>query len=367
VAVRRVLMTADTVGGVWTYALELTRALAAHGTSVDLATMGAPLTAAQRAEAAAARNLRVFESPFLLEWMEEPWEDVARAGEWLLSLEDHLRPDLVHLNGYVHGALPWRAPALVVGHSCVLSWWRGVHGCAAPSAWDRYATEVRAGLAGADAVVAPTVAMLASLQEHYGPLPPAAVIPNGRRHDAFVPAVKEYFVFSAGRLWDEAKNLAALDVAAEGLRWPVLAAGEDTRPQGGTVRAGSLRMLGRLGGEEIGQWLGRAAIYALPARYEPFGLSALEAALAGCALVLGDIPSLREVWGETACFVSPGDPKALRRVLDELIDDEARRRELADRARRRALELTPERMARLYGLVYDTLVASGREVAACAS
>ncbi|HYO60185.1 MAG TPA: glycosyltransferase family 1 protein, partial [Archangium sp.] len=40
-------MTADTVGGVWTYALELCRALAGDGVQVELATLGAPLSPAQ--------------------------------------------------------------------------------------------------------------------------------------------------------------------------------------------------------------------------------------------------------------------------------------------------------------------------------
>ena len=57
-------------------------------------------------------------------------------------------------------------------------------------------------------------------------------------------------------------------------------------------------------------WLRRATIFALPARYEPFGLSALEAGLAGCALVLGDIP-MREVWHDAAMFVPPEQPAAL--------------------------------------------------------
>ncbi len=39
--------------------------------------------------------------------------------------------------------------------------------------------------------------------------------------------------------------------------------------------------------------------------YEPFGLSVLEAALSGCALVLGDIPSLRENWDGAADFAEP--------------------------------------------------------------
>jgi glycogen(starch) synthase len=74
-----ILMTADTVGGVWTYALELVKGLAPQGTHVHLATMGAPLSAAQWQQVAALPNLTIRESTYRLEWMDEPWDDVARA------------------------------------------------------------------------------------------------------------------------------------------------------------------------------------------------------------------------------------------------------------------------------------------------
>jgi len=125
---RRVLLTADTVGGVWTYAVDLARGLSARGVEVALATMGAPLSDAQRETAERIPGLLVFESGFRLEWMEDPWRDVERAGDWLLGLEARFGPDLVHLNGYAHAALPWSAPKLVVAHSCVLSWWSAVKG-----------------------------------------------------------------------------------------------------------------------------------------------------------------------------------------------------------------------------------------------
>jgi glycogen(starch) synthase len=125
---QRVLITADTVGGVWTYAVELAGALDRLGVRVALATMGAPLHEHQRVQLAMLPGVTVYESTYKLEWMQDPWDDVERAGEWLLQLEHECQPDLVHLNQFAFGALPFAAPTLVVAHSCVLSWWQAVKG-----------------------------------------------------------------------------------------------------------------------------------------------------------------------------------------------------------------------------------------------
>ncbi len=349
-------MTADTVGGVWTYALDLIRELPAE---VTLATMGPPPRADQRAEAAAIPNLRLVESRFKLEWMEQPWDDVARAGEWLLEIDARFHPDLVHLNGYTHAALPWPVPVVVVAHSCVLSWWKAVHGIDAPAPWDRYRAEVAQGLAAADAVVCPTAAMLHTLSENYPDCGGARVIPNGRNSTGRAPDLKGEFVFAAGRLWDEAKNLQSLARVAPRLAWPVVAAG-DTE-----ATCDSLRLLGRLSSRELARWFASAPIYALPARYEPFGLSVLEAALCGCALVLGDIPSLRENWDRAALFVSPTSDTELEDALDSLIADPLCRARYSARALERARAFTPRRMAAAYMNLYRDLIA--QEALACAS
>jgi glycogen synthase len=355
-AIHRVLMTTDTLGGVWTYALELARVFCRHDIQVALATMGGPLSASQRAELQSIPGLTAFESQFKLEWMENPWQDIRRAGQWLLHLEEVIQPDVVHLNSYVYGALPWRTPTLVVGHSCVLSWWEAVKGEAAPVTWARYREEVARGLQGADLVLAPTWAMLGALERHYGCFAWSHVVPNGRDPALFLPSVKEPRIFAMGRLWDEAKNVAMLDQVAPSLTWPVYIAGESHHPAGGQVRYRAVRSLGQLEALELALQLARAAIYALPARYEPFGLSILEAGLAGCALVLGDIPSLREVWDEAAVFVPPGDAEALAVMLQTLIRDTARLAQLTALARTRALQLTPERMLIGYLAVYQELL-----------
>src|SRR4051812_5662518 len=351
----RVLMTSDTIGGVWTYSLELARALQPYGIQYSLATMGQSPTDDQRAEAAAIPNLELHESTFKLEWMANPWNDVQRAGDWLLELEQQFQPDVVHLNGYAHAACAFHAPILVVGHSCVLSWWDAVKKGDSPPYFDTYRHHVAQGLARADIVIAPTQAMLNALERHYGALPRSQVIYNGRDPASFKSAHKEMIILTAGRLWDEAKNVAAVDEVAPRLPWPVFMAGESTHPVAGAMQQHNLRRLGQLSQFEMANWFARAMIYALPARYEPFGLTALEAALSGCALVLGEIESLREVWQDAAIFVPPNDLDALASALGQLCIKPALRNEMAAKAREQASRYTADRMASEYSQLYQQL------------
>jgi len=363
----RVLMTADAVGGVWTYALELTRALEPYGVEVLLALMGPSLSTAQHQDARSISNLTLFKSDYKLEWMPDCWSDVKRAGNWLLHLESRLQPDLIHLNGYAHGSLPWNNPTLVAGHSCVYSWWRAVKCEAPPAEWQRYKNEVQHGLYAAGTIVTPSNAMLDSLETHYGPLHNTRVIPNGRNPEQFEPRAKQPFILSAGRLWDEAKNVTRVAEIASELPWPVLVAGElQERP----LKKGC-RWLGSLSETELRRWFSAASIYALPALYEPFGYTPLEAALSGCALVLGDIESLREIWGDAAVFVDPNDSHALKTELLHLIDNPKRLDEMSDRARARALYFTASRMGQGYFAAYEELLATKEatrkeELAQCA-
>jgi glycogen(starch) synthase len=365
-----VLLTADTVGGVWTYAAELARALASRGVDVHLATMGAPVRADQRQQVSGRPGITLHASDWKLEWMPDGGDAVDLAGAWLLELERLVRPDVVHLNQFSFGALPFRAPTLLVAHSCVLSWWQAVHGGDAPPQWNTYRGRVAAGLAGASLVAAPTQAMLDTLPGNYGVRIAGRVLPNGRSPALFRPGDKQPVVFSAGRFWDEAKNLATLDAASDGLPWPVRVAGSCVHPDGRVLLPRSAKPLGQLGQDDIAMHLAAASIYALPARYEPFGLSVLEAALSGCVLVLGDIASLRETWGGAAVYVPPNDPAALHATLLRLIGDAPERTRLGAAARSRALHFSADRMADACLAAYASLApafhAHPEEVLPCA-
>jgi glycogen synthase len=351
----RLLMTADAVGGVWTYGLELARALAPFGVDTTLAVMGPKPDANQIANASTVPGLTVASKPFRLEWMPDAWADVDAAGEWLLELAERVRPSVVHVNGYAHAALAWQSPCVAVGHSCVVSWHEAVGGAFDPVWLSRYRRVVCDGLRAADVVVAPSAAMLASLQRHYGPLENVAVVPNGRTASLFQRGPKHPLVFTAGRAWDRAKNIEALLDIAPRLTWPVVLAG-DTGER--TMNTAQVFAVGQRSEAEIAALLARASLFVLPARYEPFGLLPLEAALAGCALVLGDIASLREVWGDAATYVDPDDRDALRAAIERLIANPSLLAARAAAAYRQATRYSPARMAERYLQVYRSQLST---------
>ena len=357
---RTVLMTADAVGGVWRYTVDLGAALTKQGVSVVVALMGPAPSADDRREAERA-GLVIISRPYRLEWMDNPWDDVRRAADWLKTLERMVQPDVIHLNGFVHAALPWSKPVVVVGHSCVRTWWAAVNRSSAPPELDYYTKVVKAGLVAASAVVTPTDAMRAALEAEYGLSLDATVIPNGKGGTSTAAAggsQKEKFVLSAGRTWDEGKNIVAVCTVAAELPWPVYVAGERRRPDGSLRELPNVRALGRLSSIELAAWYDRASIYVLPARYEPFGLSVLEAASARCALVLGDIGSLRELWDGAAMFVPPDDTLALASAIRDLMTNDAYRHLLAGRAAARAASFSIDRMAEAYQRLYEHLIAA---------
>lgn len=353
----RLLMTTDTLSGIWTYTIDLIRGLRSLGVEVHLATMGEKLSQAQLRQVAAIPGLCIHQSDYQLEWMEKPWKEVEAAGDWLLELEEKLQPDIIHLNNYCHGDQPWQAPVLMVGHSCINSWWQAVKGEHPPAHYYEYFDRVKGGLQSADQVVAPSKAFLADLQRLYGPFQQSIVIPQARWGKTFFPTEKENRILSIGRLGDEAQNIQACEHAAGNITWPFEVVSEGKRPANGLdAKCRNLKQLGALSPEEVADRLSGAAIYVLPAHYEPFGLHVLEAALSGCALVLGDIPSLRENWQGAALFAQPESPEDINKKIEFLIRNPRQRERMGGLALQKAREFSVSRQAALYLQQYEALL-----------
>jgi len=361
--IERILMTADTVGGVWTYALDLCRAYSAGGINVCLATMGGPLSANQQADAAAIQGLEICSGDYKLEWMDDPWTDIEEAGEWLLSLDRRFKPDIIHLNGYAHAALNWSAPVLVVAHSCVLSWWQAVKHTAAPPEWTTYRECVKQGLRAADQVVTISQSYADELNRLYGPLENMNVIYNGREADDFYVGDKKMQAFAMGRIWDEAKNLSILGEITNKHRLPICVAGDNRHPDTGVpVNLSDVELMGVLSQERVKWQLATSYAYISPSKYEPFGLAVLEAALSGCLLLLADIPTLKELWQDSALYFNPEKPEE----LDDLLDFAAERGEecelLVDKSLARAKLFSLDRTVDTYLELYKSLKVAGKAI-----
>jgi glycogen(starch) synthase len=360
----RILMTTDTVGGVWSYSIALCNALQSFQVHVYLVTTGAPVQPAQHEDVKRLKNVTVFETDFLLEWMASPWESIDASGEWLLQLEERLQPDLIHLNGYAYGSLGWKAPVVVVAHSDVWSWWLSVKGEWPPAGWNEYFERVRTGIQGADYLIAPSETMLNYVKEIYATATPGQVIYNGRESDTFYPAQKEPALFSMGRLWDEAKNIELLTKAAPLIHHPIRLAGEASfAGDSCTTEGRNITYLGKLPAQEVAAQLSAASVYVLPAKYEPFGLSVLEAALSGCALVLGNITSLKEIWNDCAVYVDTDDAVALADVINYLMENKEACLHYAQKAIERAATFTTTAMAENYIQVYRNMIKHKKQIA----
>lgn len=357
----RVLMTTDTVGGVWTFTQEMAAGLLAGGHSVLLVSFGRVPSEAQL-EQCDQLALR-FPEEFLyvtsdtpLEWMDAN-QSVFEEGSMVLEREaEEFAPDLIYSNQFCYGAIDLPIPRVVTAHSDVLSWAKACRGgLLEQSSWlDRYVSMVQAGLAQSDAVVAPTAWMLDMLTESFRVSAETAVIANGRSIDASFEAKRDLRAVTAGRLWDEAKSIATLDEVDSPV--PVLVAGDTMGDRQETIPPlGSARLIGRLSEPEMLDLLQHSAIYLCLSRYEPFGLAPLEAGLCGCAVVARNIPSLHEVWEDAALFFDDADELSV--LLRKLKDDP----NFLERARassfRRARRFTRERMVQQYLVLFRRVLA----------
>ncbi|MGJ4928836.1 glycosyltransferase family 4 protein [Bradyrhizobium sp. HKCCYLS2038] len=353
---QRVLMTTDTVGGVWRYATSLAPALGILGIEVYLVTLGRRMSSDQRADIAGS-GIRVIETDLALEWQDPDGRNVDQARRVLHAIACDVEPDVVHLNSFREATFDWEAPVLVVAHSCVGSWGLVCNetGFLQEPQWLCYSALVTEGLRRAAAWVAPSSAFGEVVSRLYDPPHPGRLIWNGIVSPDDIPADKRMVVLAAGRMWDKAKNLRALVGVAAGGPCPIHVAGSGS-DQDGLPR--DLHALGELAHAELQQWMSHAAIFVSPALYEPFGMSVLEAAAAGCALVLSDIPTFRELWQDAAVFVPPGDIGALKSTLNWLIADQTARSVLQEAARQRSLRYSLRRTAKAYADVYSELLAT---------
>jgi glycosyltransferase involved in cell wall biosynthesis len=299
--------------------------------------------------------------------MQEGEQDFHAAQDYLCAIIRDTRPDFLHLNQLSLGALPVATPRIVVAHGDVITWWLSIHGHEPKaSAWlEWYRETVAAGLRRAEAVVTTSHWMEELLRVAYGDDFYGQVIPPGRNPIYFNPFVtKEESVLAIGRLWDTGKQVALLTQHSHGL--PVCIVGADTPipappiPIRADVRVSTgeheISVKGAQTESQLRTLYSKSTIFAATSRYEPTGMSSIEAAFSRCALVANDTEVYRELWGDAALYFERDNAESLSTVLSQLDADRELARLYGTRAYNRARErFTARRMVDDYMRLYRRL------------
>jgi glycosyltransferase involved in cell wall biosynthesis len=207
--------------------------------------------------------------------------------------------------------------------------------------------------------------MLQALSVGYRALINGKVINNGRNPIHFNPYVtKNDSVLSVGRLLDPAAQVHLLAERSHPVPVCVVDAKHPEHSVEPEVRADvgfrngdtGVVMRGPRSEPQLRMLYSRASMFVCPSRYEPCGITVLEAALSRCALILNDIPALRELWGPAAVYFQTNNADSLCDAVRILNSDPELRRGFANRAFNRARECyNSNRMTSNYIQLYRSL------------
>jgi glycosyltransferase involved in cell wall biosynthesis len=196
-----------------------------------------------------------------------------------------------------------------------------------------------------DRIVCPSNFMAGLLLER-APWADPIIVPNGIDLDALrVDRPREMRILCVSRLLERKgvqDLIAALRLTKCSLSAHIVGIGPyESQLEKSAAQLGErIRLLGWLdnGSSELRDQYETSEIFVFPSSVENFPVVLLEAMAAGLAIVATDIPSCREVLGDTAVFVPVADCAALAGAIDRVAADGVLRQHLRRAARRRLEE-----------------------------
>lgn len=378
------------VGGLGRHVGALASELAALGHDVRVLARGNQTTTEETVERHGNGELRVtraaadgldidFTAESILAWTQAFEHSLIRAG---LPLISHWRPDVIHAHDWLV-AQTARTLHELSGAPLVVTMHATEHG--RQQGWlaepvQRSIHSVERWLAQCAAAVIVCSRFMANEVTALFQLSPEQVTVIGNGTDPVAWSVKRQpssttratwpLLVFAGRLVHE-KGLQELIKALPLLRdnYPrlrLIVAGTGqllADQQDRAVRYGVADFLdwrGFVSDADLAQLFADADVVVVPSLYEPFGLVALEAQLAGAPVAVSNTGGLAELVepGVTGARFTPQSPATIAEAIRGLLEDPTGTRAMADRARHRAKaefgwDVIARRTVRLYGQVLD--------------
>lgn len=110
-----------------------------------------------------------------------------------------------------------------------------------------------------------------------------------------------------------------------------------------------------LSDEELNEEYYNCDIVSFCSLYEGFGMPALEANQVGRPVLCSDIPVLKEVAGEAACYANPYDVSSICEAYHKLIENDSYRRQLVDNGRKNVKRFLPDNIIEEWIDLYSKL------------
>lgn len=116
-------------------------------------------------------------------------------------------------------------------------------------------------------------------------------------------------------------------------------------------------LCGYIPNQELPAVLNQATLFLYPSLRESFGIPLLEAMACGVPVITSNTASMPEVAAEAAAFIDPFNPHTIAQKIDELLNNEEMRNELAQKGLERAKDfswdITAQKMIKIYEKAYS--------------
>ena len=107
----------------------------------------------------------------------------------------------------------------------------------------------------------------------------------------------------------------------------------------------NIKFLGRVTDDELIELYSNALCFVYPSVYEGFGIPPLEAQACGCPVIISDIPVFKEIYGDSAVYFNPLDPKDIADKVNQVLNDKKLREQLLIKSLENSKKYTWEKSA----------------------
>ena len=306
----KILMTTDVKSEIWDYSLTLSRSLLKHfNAEISMISMGGKPTDRQKEE---LENLNIefqftdFQHDIFADI--EANQDISNIKTLFENTIKEFNPHIIHLNhGYPN--FDFKTPCVFTCHDNLLN-----------KNLLNYKQTINKSLNNADIIIAQSKFTAECLMKTYNLKTGIRIIYNGIDYNPYSGSPESPTLVACENSPNPGKNINfLLNIAyklPDNIKMKIIV---DSKPYRKPPR--NVEFFTNLAGSELQAVYKNSSIYLALSNYESNGLSSIQAAYSGCAILANDLPIFKELWGDCAYIFERDNPNSLMRCINNLIEN----------------------------------------------